>query len=203
MFESNLYSIYRSSRVYLSCSDAIYSSRFITLICDDADANWSIFKIPYLLLICVRNPSIPLTLGVQFQMTPSPSPLLQTITNQSKKIWSKYNYYMLSSKFIVIKRWLYCLTSESKGIFLANNILTFDLVMTGHDANPILLIKQNKDWTFRILATSYPLPIPPASLITSHFCHTNPLTPSPGGRHMCINRFFLIISLFIICLLRL
>ena len=32
---------------------------------------------------------------------------------------------MLSTKFIDIKVWLHCLTSESKGRFLVNDILMF------------------------------------------------------------------------------
>ena len=34
---------------------------------------------------------------------------------------------MLSTKFIIIKRWFHCLTSESKGRFLVNNVLVFGL----------------------------------------------------------------------------
>ena len=45
------------------------------------------------------------------------------------------------------------------------------------------LIKANKDWTSRALGI--PHPVRP---ITSHFCLTQPLHPTPpqSGRHMCI-----------------
>ena len=61
---------------------------------------------------------------------------LQMITNQLKENmihgWL-FGCYMLSTKFIIIKGWLHCLTSESKRRFLVNNALfgsTWYLVMT-------------------------------------------------------------------------
>ena len=55
-----------------------------------------------------------------------PPPLLQMITNQLKENMIRgwlFDYYMLSTMFIIIKGWLHCLTSESKGIFLISNIV--------------------------------------------------------------------------------
>ena len=61
----------------------------------------------------------------------------------------------------IIKGWLHCLTSESKGRFLVNNILIFGsawcLVMA-----QIQFFQKNKDWTSRTLGP-----------ITSHFCLTS------------------------------
>ena len=51
---------------------------------------------------------------------------LQMITNQLKENMIQgllFGYYMLSTKFIIIKGWLHCLTSESKRRFLVSNIL--------------------------------------------------------------------------------
>ena len=48
------------------------------------------------------------------------------ITNQLKENMIQgllFGYYMLSTKFIIIKGWLHCLTSESKRRFLVSNIL--------------------------------------------------------------------------------
>ena len=57
-----------------------------------------------------------------------------------------------------IKGWLHCLTSESKGRFLANNILIFDsswcLVMAQIQFS--LIKKMKKDCTSRTLATPTP-----------------------------------------------
>ena len=50
-------------------------------------------------------------------------------------------------------------------------------MMSGHDANPILFKKKNKDWTSRDVAISHPV-----SPITSHFCLTHPHPPQ-SGRH--------------------
>ena len=50
-------------------------------------------------------------------------------------------------------------------------------MMSGHDANPILFKKKNKDWTSRDFAISHPV-----SPITSHFCLTHPHPPQ-SGRH--------------------
>ena len=50
----------------------------------------------------------------------------QMITTQLKENMIQgwlFGCYMLSTKFIIIKGWLHCLTSESKRRFLVNNIL--------------------------------------------------------------------------------
>ena len=79
----------------------------------------------------------------------------------------------------IIKGRLSCLTSESKGRFLVNNILVFGSARCLVMAEIQFSLNKNKDWTPRTLATPHPL-----HPITSHFC----LTPSPPqrGHHMCI-----------------
>ena len=56
----------------------------------------------------------------------------------------------------IIKGWLHCQTSESKGRFLVN-VLTFSSVwcLSDHVANPIFFNKKNKDWMSRTLATPH------------------------------------------------
>ena len=84
----------------------------------------------------------------------------------------------------VIKGWLHCLTSESKGRFLVNNILlAWSLVIAQAQ---FFLMKKNKDWTSRTLAN--PLPSTPLRPITSYFCLTP--HPSQSGRHMCITPIY-------------
>ena len=82
---------------------------------------------------------------------------------------------------VIIKRWLHCLTSESKRRFLVNNILMFGstcLVMAQ------IQLKKN-DWTSRTLATD-PRHLQPLCPITSYFC----LTPhSFKVDIMCITPF--------------
>ena len=68
---------------------------------------------------------------------------------------------MLSTKFINIKVWLHCLTSESNGGFLVNEINVWVInvwvsMMSGHGTNLFFLIKK-KDWMSRTLAKP-PLP---------------------------------------------
>ena len=83
-------------------------------------------------------------------------------------------------------RRLRCLTSESIGKFLVNNILMFEsarfLVMAQIHFSSI---KKNKDWTSRTLAT----PHPPTSdnISVLHFL-PQPSLPAPpqSGHHMCI-----------------
>ena len=60
----------------------------------------------------------------------------QTKTKQKKKV-SSYSYwpqvllfYLTHKQCSIIKGWLYCLSSESKGRFLANKLLAWWLVMT-------------------------------------------------------------------------
>ena len=51
---------------------------------------------------------------------------LQMITNQLKENMIQgllFGYYMLSTKFIIIKGWLHCLTSESNRRFLVSTVL--------------------------------------------------------------------------------
>ena len=91
--------------------------------------------------------------------------------NQSvKKIWSKDDYYMLSTKFIIIKRWFHCLTSESKGRFLVINKLMFGsewwLVITQIQFSLIQKIK--------IGSSEHSLIPQYLRLLTSHFCLISP-----------------------------
>ena len=54
------------------------------------------------------------------------TPPLQMITNQLKENMTQgwlFGYYILSTKFMIIKGWLHCLTSEAKRRFLVSNIL--------------------------------------------------------------------------------
>ena len=83
----------------------------------------------------------------------------------------------------VIKGWLHCLMSESKGRFLVNTTLMFGsawyLVMS---QIKFFFLKKNKDWMSRTLATTHPL-----GPIISHFCLTPTSTLHPQSeRHMCI-----------------
>ena len=58
----------------------------------------------------------------------------------------------------IIKRWLHCLTSESKPRFLVNNtIIVWFNMMPGRGANLILFNIKNKDSTSRTLADPHPL----------------------------------------------
>ena len=81
----------------------------------------------------------------------------------------------------IIKGWLHCLTSESKGRFLVDIILMFGsawcLVMVQIQFS---LIKKKK-----IRRPEHSLTLHPVSPITSHFC-LNPSPPPQVGRHMCI-----------------
>ena len=75
---------------------------------------------------------------------------------------------MLSTKFIIIKGSLHCLTSVSKGRFLVNNVLMFGYcMMSGDDANPIFFNKKIK-----IGRPEHFLPPVHLRPITSHFCLT-------------------------------
>ena len=71
----------------------------------------------------------------------------------------------------IIKGWPHCLTSESNGRFLVNDILTFGsawcLVMAQIQFS---LIKKIKTWRPQHSLTLHPLPPPPLHLITSCFC---------------------------------
>ena len=79
----------------------------------------------------------------------------------------------------IIKGWLHCLTSDSKGGFIS---------MPGHGPNPIFFNKKIK-----IGRPEHSLTLHPLRPITSHFCLNTSPPPSPppppqSGRHMCITR---------------
>ena len=82
----------------------------------------------------------------------------------------------------IIKGWLHCLMSESKGRFLVNNIL----MLAGHCLNPIFFNKKIK-----IGRPKYSLSPHPSTSITSHFCLNCPPFPPPpqSGCHMCITTY--------------
>ena len=109
------------------------------------------------------------------------TPPLQMITNELKKNMIQgwlFGYYMLSTKFIINKRWLHCLTSESKRKFLVSNILfglAWSLVMAQIQFS---LIK--KDWTLRTLAAP-PTPLRPTR---AHFYLTPTSPPSTHTPHL-------------------
>ena len=91
------------------------------------------------LSIYVQNSSTPLTLDAQFQTV-----LL---------------FFDLAHKQCngIIKGWLHCLMSESKGSFLVNNILMFGSAWCQVMAqNPISFNKKNKCWTPRTFAKPPP-----------------------------------------------
>ena len=69
-----------------------------------------------------------------------------------------------------------CLTSESKGRFLVNNIL-FGSAWCLVTAQIQFSVIKNKDWTSRTLANPHSL-----STITSHFCLNTPLHLPPPSK---------------------
>ena len=79
----------------------------------------------------------------------------------------------------IIKGWFHCLASESKGRFLANNILLVRCLVK--EQIQFSLIKKTKDWTSRTLAN----PPTPTSNNISFLPYPLP-TPHQSGRHMCI-----------------
>ena len=113
------------------------------------------------------------------------------ITNQLKENMIQgwlFGYYILSTKFIIIKGWLHCLTSESKRRFLVSNIL--------FGSAWCLVIAQIQFSLINKIGRSERLLHPPTSLSLTriHFYLTPaPLHPTPpppiphqAGCHMCI-----------------
>ena len=137
----------------------------------------------------VRNSSSPCTLNVQSQTnrplskwyyTCELTKLKQTqnqVTSHSK--WPRVLLFDLALKQCngIIKGWLYCLTSELKGRFLANNILMFGsawcLVMAQIQFS---LIKKMDHCTSGTVAHPHPL-----YRITSHL-YLNPTCSSPPSK---------------------
>ena len=106
----------------------------------------------------------------------------KTKPSTSHSNWPRVLLFDLAHKQCngIIKGWLHCLTSESKGRFLVNNVLMFGsawcLIITQIQFS---LIKRNKCWTSRTLATMSLATTPPfLRPITSHSC----LTPHPVSR---------------------
>ena len=99
-----------------------------------------------------------------------------------------FGYYMLSTKFIIIKGWLHCLTSESKRRFLVSNIL--------FGSAWCLVIAQIQFSLINKIGRSEHLlhPPTPLSLTRIHFYLTpapaapphRPPIPHQAGCHMCI-----------------
>ena len=93
------------------------------------------------------------------------------ITNQLKENMIQvrlFDYYMLSTKLIIIKGWFHYLTSETKGRFLVNIILfgtAWCLVM----AQIQFSLKKNLKIGRSKHSLHHPLPTP-LRPITSHFC---------------------------------
>ena len=126
---------------------------------------------------------------------------LQMITNQLKENMIQgwlFGYYILSTKFIIIKGWLHCLTSESKRRFLVSNILfgsAWCLVIAQIQFSLIKKIGRSEHLLhpptpLRLTRTYFYLtPTPPPS---THTPHPTPLSPPPpthqAGCHMCIVR---------------
>ena len=153
--------------------------------------SWTLsnFEDPHLLVHLRPKLFTPLTLDVRFEANSLPHLLQQTMEQQPRRArertkwkpkqnqvtshsnWPRVLLFNSAHKQCVgvIKGWLLCLTPESLGRFPVNNILMFDsawcLVMVQIQFS---LIKVNKDWTSRTLATS-PAPVRP---ITFHFCLT-------------------------------
>ena len=74
------------------------------------------------------------------------------------------------------KGWLHCLTPESIGRFLVNNILIFDSAWCLVIANPIFFDKIRKNWTSRTL---YPPHLPMSDNISFFPYPPPPPTPTP------------------------
>ena len=112
---------------------------------------------------------------------------LQMITNQLKENMIQgwvFGYYMLSTKFIIIKGWLHYLTSESKSRFLVSNILC---MMSGHGPNPIFFNKKRLD-VQNTCCTPQPHYVRQGPIFILPLPHPNPSPSSPHqvGCHMCI-----------------
>ena len=92
--------------------------------------------------------------------------------------WPRNLLFDLADKqcYGINKEWLHCLTPESVGRFLVNNILC----LTQHDVwscrkSNFFFIKKDKDWASRTLAITAP---PTHRAITAHFCLSQPPLPS-------------------------
>ena len=97
-----------------------------------------------------------------------------TSPNDNKSVKRKDDLSSLSAKFIIIKRWLHFLTSESDERFLVNNILMFGPAWC-------LVMAQTQFSLIKKLKTRRPELSLPSTLLcslTSHFCLT-PSTPLP------------------------
>ena len=108
------------------------------------------------------------------------------ITNQLKENMIQgllFGYYMLSTKFIIIKGWLHCLTSESKRRFLVSNILC---MMSGHGPNPIFFNKKRLD-AQNSCCTPQPHYVRQGPIFILPLPHPDPPPlPHQAGCHMCI-----------------
>ena len=123
---------------------------------------------------------------------------LQMITNQLKENMIQgwlFGYYILSTKFIIIKGWLHCLTSESKRRFLVSNILfgsAWCLVIAQIQFSLIKKIGRSE----HLLHPPQPFYVRQGSIFISPqpqpHPHTHPtptpppLPPHQTGCHMCI-----------------
>ena len=105
-----------------------------------------------------------------------------------------FGYYMLSTKFIIIKGWLHCLTSESKRRFLVSNILfgsAWCLVIAQIQFSLINKIGRSEHLLHPPTPLSltrihfYLTPTPPPSTHTPHSTSPPPI-PHQAGCHMCI-----------------
>ena len=108
--------------------------------------------------------------------------------------WPRVILFDLAHK--LIKGWLHCLLSESKGRFVVNNILMFDstwwLVIAQIQSS---LIKKKNIGRPELSLTPHPL-----RPIASHFCLIPPPLPQ-SGHHMRITPDY-IISIKVVCYLQ-
>ena len=135
----------------------------------------------------VRNSSSPCTLNVQSQTnrplskwyyTCELTKLKQTqnqVTSHSK--WPRVLLFDLTLKQCngIIKGWFYCLTSELKGRFLANNILMFGSAWCL--ANPVFFNKKEIG-RLDVQNTHYPHPTAPPTSDNISFLPDTPPPPS-------------------------
>ena len=116
--------------------------------------------------------------NVNYRTTTAPCMWTNEIKTKQNQVTSRSNWphvilFDLAHKQCngIIKGWLHCLTLESKGRFLVNNILMFGstwcLIMAQIQFSPI---KNNKNWTSRTPAN---LP-PPTSNNISFFPYPSP-----------------------------
>ena len=103
---------------------------------------------------------------------------------RTKSNWPRFVLFHLAHKHGngIIKGWLHCLTSESKGIFLVNNMLMFGSAWCLVMAQIQFSLIKKKDWTSRTLA--YPLPSTSDNI--SFLPYPPPPNPPQSGCHMFI-----------------